>query len=99
MSKLYKMQELKKAKDKVEQGLLDDLELHKNELVLHIFEVVQLIGVFTDNEDYYWKIKHCDSQDGVEYISCVSGFIPLKGKLLDSDYRHMEMCWKLNTSN
>ena len=65
------------------QSIISDFEQHKGELVINDFKVEQLIGVGTDDSDYYWIFN-----DGrkVTWATCVGGWIALRGAIPDSDY-------------
>lgn len=74
--------------------MLEELKPHKGELVLEDFEVVRLMALEADEDDYYWVMKHPGGK--IAWHSCVGGWIPLKGKISDEKYERLEHLWKLN---
>jgi hypothetical protein len=73
--------------------LQDELEPYKNTLVLNFFEVVRLVGVTEDEDDFYWIF---DNGKEIVHSSCVCNWIPIKGKLDDNSYNQLVMVWNLN---
>jgi hypothetical protein len=59
-----------------------------------MWTVTKLIDVIDGEDDYYWVLKA--PFKGTYYASCVGGWLPLKGKIEDSDYERLERIWKLN---
>lgn len=74
-------------------SLKKELEPYKDTLVLDYFEVVRLVDVFEDEDDFYWVY---DSHKGLVHSSCVVGWTPLKGTLGDEDYNELVRVWNLN---
>lgn len=70
-----------------------ELEPYKNTLVLDFFDVVRLVDVIDGGDDYYWVY---DTLNGLKQSSCVTGWIPLKGKLNDDEYNHLVSIWNYN---
>jgi len=74
--------------------LKKELKPYKNTLVIgHFNEVVRLVGVNEDEDDYYWIY---DSKEGKSYESCVGGWVALKGVIPDEDYERLLRVWNLN---
>lgn len=73
--------------------LQDELEHHKNTLVLNFFEVVRLVDVKEDEDDFYWVY---DTGKEIVWSSCVNNFIQLKGKLNYAAYNDLVRVWNLN---
>jgi len=68
---------------------------YRNQLMLDTWEVVRLLGWSdSDDDDYYWITYSW--KNGIRLLSCVGGFTPLKGKLSNFDYYHLENLWELN---
>lgn len=76
------------------EDLQKELEPHKDSLVLDGFEVVRLLDVVNGEDDYYWVYK--SPTKGIYWSSCVGGWAPLKGHLLEKHYQDLERVWKLN---
>lgn len=74
--------------------ILKRIEEHKGELVLDLFEVVKLVGFDEDKHDYYYRY-FCLNR-GHYRSTCVLGFVTLKGKVDDDDYKRLEAVWKSN---
>ena len=73
--------------------LQDELKPYRDTLVLDFFDVVRLVGVTEDKDDFYWIF---DTKKGTVYSSCVCSWKPLKGHLKDSDYKELVRVWNLN---
>jgi len=58
-----------------------------------LLEVVQLLGVEEDDDDFYWVF---DTPNGICQHSCVGTFVPLKGNVDDNKYNRMVSIWNLN---
>ena len=71
-----------------------EINKHKGELVLDVFEIVSLEGFHEDEEDYYYVFRSL--YKGVFRSSCVGGFTPLKGRLKKEEYKELERLWELN---
>lgn len=80
--------------DDNKKKILKEIEEHEGELVLDLFEVVKLVGFGEDEDDYYYRYLSLDR--GLYRSSCVLGFMSLKGKLDDDNYKRLESIWKLN---
>lgn len=74
-------------------SLKKEMEPYKDTLVLDYFEVVRLVDVFEDEDDFYWVY---DTHKGLIHSSCVVGWIPLKGILIDKNYDELVRVWNLN---
>ena len=75
------------------EKLKEDIKGDKDNLVLKHFDVVRLLDVVFDDDDYYYIFK---TQRGIVYSSILVSYIPLKGKIEDKDYNELERLWKLN---
>ena len=75
-----------------------ELEPYKNTLVLDNFEVVKVIDIVFDEEDYeyYWVYESLNSKKKTYWSSCVGRWYPLKGKIAVEEYNNLERIWKLN---
>ena len=71
----------------------DIIKDYKGTLVLHYFEVVRLVDVTEDQDDFYYVFN---SKTGRTWVSCLLSCVPLKGTLSDEDYNELERVWKLN---
>jgi hypothetical protein len=74
--------------------LKKELEPYRNTLVLDYFKIVRLVDVVDGDDDYYWVLD--DSGRGIYWSSCVGGWIPLKGRLKNKDYKELVRVWNLN---
>ena len=77
------------------ESLKEELKPYKDTLVINHFDkVVRLVDVIDEIEDdFYWVY---DSRTGIEYESCVVGWVPLKGYIRDKDYEKLVRIWNLN---
>ena len=73
--------------------LRKELEPYKNTLVLDFFEVVRLVDVVQDDDDFYWVY---DTPNGIKKSSCTTNWKPLKGYLKDNDYHYLVRIWNYN---
>ena len=73
--------------------IIEKFENLKGQLVLVGYRVERLIGIGTDNDDYYYITYNGNS---ILWSTCVGKIIPLKGYLLDSDYNELVRVVKLN---
>lgn len=76
--------------------LKKELEPYKNTLVLCDLDgVYRLDDVIFDSieEDFYWVM---DSKLGIFHLSCVLGWIPLKGYIKQNEYDRLVNIWNLN---
>ena len=64
-----------------------EVEKHKGELVLDMFNVVMLVGFSEDSEDYYYE--YLQSNGETIKSSCVGDFIPLKDSLPKKQYAYL----------
>lgn len=69
-------------------------EDHHYELVLDIHEVVRLLGICSDKEDYYWIVV--DFRGQYKYLSGCCALYPLKGVLPESQYKYLDYFFKIN---
>ncbi len=77
--------------------IFSEVEEHKRELVLDcVGELVKLIGVIEDPDDYYYEMLYMGR--GTILVSCVGGFIILKGKIDDEDYNRLKNMFELNVN-
>lgn len=74
--------------------IMKEVDKHRGELVLDIFEIVRLEGFHEDEDDYYYVFRTL--YKGVIRSSCVGGFTPLKGRLRKKEYKELERVWELN---
>lgn len=73
---------------------------HLGELVLDSGSISRLIGFADDTDDYYYIFiesvkkwnKNKDHQ--IQLCSCVGGYHPIKGKIKDAEYAHLEERFK-----
>ncbi len=75
-----------------------EVNRHRGELVLYLFDVVKLIG-WTDqyDDDYYWIIQSpCDYRDSIKLASCVGDFIWLKNHLSQWNYAYLLNVFDMN---
>jgi hypothetical protein len=71
-----------------------ELAPYVNTLVIDdLHRVVRLVDVVETDEDYFWVY---DTNTGIEYASCVGGWVPLKGFIRTNDYNRMVRIWNLN---
>lgn len=72
-----------------------ELEPYKNTLVIDVtnYIIVRLVDVIDGEFDYYWIY---DSKKGFYYVSCVVGWIPLKGVIDKKKYNKLIHAWNLN---
>lgn len=68
---------------------------YQNTLVLDHFNVVRLVGVVEDEDDFYWVF---DGHRGVYHSSCVCDWEPLKGVLPTERYEQLVRIWNLNNT-
>ena len=78
------------------KSILEEFELYKGQFVI-IWEkeVVRLVGVAHDEDDYYlltWSGKSLQLQ----WVICLSRIIPLKGYIRDEDYQELIRIARLN---
>lgn len=75
------------------ESLKQELTPYQNTLVLDLFEVVRLVDVIDDEDDFYWVY---DTFKGTVHSSCVYKWIPLKGKIDEDRYNRLVGIWNLN---
>lgn len=75
--------------------LKKELEQYKNTLVIDVsnYKVVRLVDVIDGEFDYYWVF---DSKEKFYNVSCVVGWIPLKGIIDDNNYNRLIHIWNLS---
>jgi hypothetical protein len=73
--------------------ILEHFEQHKGQFIIMGTDVVRLIAVGDDGEDYYWVTYNGRK---THWHSCVGGFIILKGKIDERDYNCLIRMAKLN---
>jgi hypothetical protein len=75
--------------------LQDELAPYKGTLVIdEMWTVCRLLDVVAEPEDFYWKLKQ--PKRGTYLSSCVGGWIPLKGKIDDEEYKRLEHYFNIN---
>lgn len=73
------------------EKLYEETQPYLNQLVIQGFEVVRLMGVVEDEDDFYYVFDNY--KKGTCHVSILAGFIPLKG--LDG-YDMILRLWNLN---
>jgi len=78
----------------------NEIELHKNELVIDLSKVVRLVDVVDGVEDYYWVYDEWVGMmnSKIYEASCVGHHTYLKGFLPDDKYNELVRVWNLNQS-
>ncbi len=76
--------------------ILSEVNKYINTIVLGFgdFTPYRLIGFHEDSEDYYYNMLNIKGEYSLH--SCVMGFIPLKGKIDDTDYGRIEYVFEIN---
>lgn len=75
--------------------LKKEVEPYRNTLVItELNSVARLVDVEDGEGDFYWVFD--DNKNGIHYISCVSGWIPLKDYIEDTKYNRLVRIWNLN---
>lgn len=83
--------------DKVRfEKMQKEIKTQKGNLVLNLLEVVLLIDVTHDDEDFYWVYISLDT--GLVYGSAVVNWIPLKNYIPEDQYNRLKSLWDLNYS-
>ena len=76
-------------------SLIDEVKLHKNELVINGLDICLLLdGIVVDGEDYYYRLV--EPERGLVYSSCVGRIDYLKGKIDDTAYDYIWGIFKMN---
>ena len=73
--------------------ILEQFEQHKGEFIIMGTDVVRLVAVGDDGEDYYWVVYNGRT---FHWHSCVGGFVVLKNKIDERDYNGFIRIAKLN---
>ena len=76
--------------------IYEDAKPHIGTLVLDFFEVVLLVGVEADEEDYYYVYQSAKGGRGEYWSSAVGLYIPLKGTIDDNRYTYLAWVWNNN---
>ena len=79
--------------------LMQELLPYENTLVINKSnEVCRLVSVLYSEKDdeFYWVY---DTHNGIEFESCVVGWIPLKGFIREKDYDNLVRVWNLNNKH
>ena len=77
--------------------LKERAEKHKGQIVLAYLEAYRLTGeILDDGEDYYWGYETLDGENPFIWSSCVGDFIPLKERLTEEEYNHIEKIFNIN---
>lgn len=71
---------------------LEEMKEYKWDLYLNMFQVVELIDILEDNDDYYFQVRWDDWE--TFNISCIVWLIQLKDKI--DDYNKLVNWWKMN---
>ena len=75
--------------------IVNEVDSHKNELILNGWQVCLLLdGVADDGQDYYYRL--IVPNEGILYHSCVGRLTYLKGKIGDDDYNYLYDIFKMN---
>jgi hypothetical protein len=75
--------------------IFKEVQKYRNTLVVDdIGAPVVLLGLYSDDDDYYYKIYTL--KNGISYWSCVGGFIPLISRLKKKEYKRIVNIFKLN---
>lgn len=75
--------------------LKDEMKLYKNTLVIdYLFNIVRLVDVENDEDDFYWVF---DTGNSIYKSSCVGGWVPLKGHIIQKEYDRMIRIWNLHS--
>jgi len=81
-----------------------EIEKHKFELVIDGHQIVRLIDVEDDGEDYYWCYNEwvgllgTSDKTGLYLSSCVGQHVLLKGYIPTEEYERLVISWNLNNS-
>jgi len=75
------------------EKLKEEIKDHKNTLVLDFFQVVRLVDVTYDEDDFYWVY---DTHKGIKHSTCCVGYTPLKGYITEDKYNKLVNFWNLN---
>jgi hypothetical protein len=70
---------------------------HFNEVVVSCLDLCRLVGVASDDSDYYYILKFpYGSRHSIAYASAVGDVMLLKGQLKDDDYDRLDRLLALN---
>jgi hypothetical protein len=72
----------------------DISKLYKNTLVIHCLDIVKLIDIEEDEQDYYFVYETL--KKGKFSSSIIIDFIPLIDSLPKDDYESIQSMWDLN---
>lgn len=80
------------------ESLQKELQPYKSTLVIGDFDnIVLLKDVIDGEDDFYWVYFGDVSGKRQEYHStCVGGWVPLKGYILEKSYNELVRVWNLN---
>ena len=79
------------------QALEAYVKNHFNEVVVSCLDLGRLVGVASDDSDYYYILKFpYGSRHSISYTSAVGDVMLLKGQLKDDDYDRLERLLALN---
>lgn len=87
---------LTKAEQHIKENspdIFNQYYLHKGEIVLDVFDVVRLIELEMDDDDYYYVFN---DRKKIFWSSCVGSFIPLRNKITDVEYKRLESWFNMN---
>ena len=76
--------------------IYEEAKPHIGTLVLDFFEVVLLVGVEADEEDYYYVYQTVKGGRGEYWSSAVGSYIPLKGLMDENKYTYLAWVWNNN---
>lgn len=83
--------------DEAFRRLKEQADKFKNTLILYLFEVVRLVDIVQDEDDFYWVFEKSNGE--VQHVSCLIEWIPLKSLLKDKQYERLKSFWNLNLAN
>ena len=70
---------------------------HFNEVVISCLDLCRLVGVASDDSDFYYILKFpYGSRHSISYTSAVGNVMLLKGHLKDADYARLDRLLALN---
>lgn len=73
--------------------LKKELKPFKNTLVIDSFQIVRLVDVVEEEDDYYWIY---DNGGKITYVSCVFNWVSLKKHLPVDEYESLVNLWNIN---
>lgn len=76
-----------------------EIQLHINTLVLYNFEVVRLVGLSEDDDDFYYIFEHAKAlhqPKKISHVSCALDWTPLEDVIDTTYYNNLVRVWNLN---